>query len=306
MTTNNPPVSRRGVLIALIGTVIWAMTGVFIDYLLGHYPLAPLTLAFWRDLFASLALFALLALWRPRYLRISRRDLPFLFLFGSGILALFNALWTFSVKFNGGAVGTVLAYSSPAFIVLLAKPLLGEQLTPRRLVAVALSLTGCVLVSRAYSPDAWQVNPLGIAIGLASGIAFAIYTLTGRWGERRFPNPITMMPYGFLFAALTLGLLAITTAPPAGLFSLGTRWDGWGILALLAVGPTIGGYGLYAVSMRYLEASVAGLIASLEPAFTAVMALFVLGRWLDLEQWGGTALILAAVVIVQTSGKVKT
>ncbi len=300
MTDTPTTSSPRGVPIALVGTVIWASTGVFIDYLLGHYPLTPPVLAFWRDLFTATALFVLLALWRPRDIRVTRRQLPFLALFGFGILATFNALWTFSVKFNGGAVGTVLAYCSPAFTVLLARPLLKERLTPRRLIAVGLSLSGCVLVARAYSPDAWQVNPLGILVGLASGFAFSVYTLAGRWGGRQFPNPLTFTAYGFLFAAGSLGVLALLSSPaPAALLSLGTAWDGWGILALLAVGPTVGGYGLYSVSLRYLDASIASLIAALEPVFTALMAMIFLGRWMDEKQWLGTGLVLAAVVLVQ-------
>jgi drug/metabolite transporter (DMT)-like permease len=42
------------------------------------------------------------------------------------------------------------------------------------------------------------------------------------------------------------------------------------------------------------------LIASLEPALTAIMAIFVLGEWLDMYQWVGAGLILAAVVLGQT------
>jgi len=41
------------------------------------------------------------------------------------------------------------------------------------------------------------------------------------------------------------------------------------------------------------------LIASREPALTAIMALFVLGEWLDKYQWLGAGLILAAVVLAQ-------
>ena len=60
----------------------------------------------------------------PGLLKIGLRDLPFFAIYGSAGLALMNALWTYSVQFNGAAVATVLAYSAPAFTVLLAWPLL--------------------------------------------------------------------------------------------------------------------------------------------------------------------------------------
>jgi drug/metabolite transporter, DME family len=290
----------QGVLIGLVGTTFWATTGIFISYLLNHYNLQPLTLAFWRDLIVALGLLLGLRFVQPRALRITRRDVLFFLGYGFVGLAAFNGLWTFSVKYNGAAVATVLAYSSPAFIVLLARPTLGEPFTARKLIAVALSLTGCVLVVEAYKPETWQLNPIGIAVGLGTGLAFAVYSLAGRWSARRFSSPWTVTAYGFLFAAGGLALAHVLAQPPQAFFSLGQTWDGWGILAVLALVPTVAGFGLYTLSLRYLQASVAGLIASLEPALTAIMAIFLLGEWLDRFQWLGAGLILMAVALAQT------
>jgi drug/metabolite transporter, DME family len=63
--------------------------------------------------------------------------------------------------------------------------------------------------------------------------------------------------------------------------------------------PTILGYGLYTVSLRYLQASVAGLIATLEPVLTAIMAIIFLGEMLEPLQWLGALLIFGAIVTVQ-------
>ncbi|MBI3243839.1 MAG: EamA family transporter [Chloroflexi bacterium] len=285
----------KGILIALAGTTVWATTGIFISYLLKHYDLQPLTLAFWRDLIIALALLLILRLWQPQALKISRRDLPFFVVYGFFGLAIFNSLWTFSVQFNGAAVATVLAYSSPAFTVLLAWPVLKEAITSRKLVAVGLSLAGCVFVAKAYSAEAWQVNPVGILVGLGTGLAFAFYNLAGRWSGKRFVSPWTVTAYGFLFAAIGLSL----TQRPDTLFTM-KAWDGWTILIILAVGPSLMGFGFYTLSLRYLQASVASLIATLEPALTAIMAIFLLGETLNEKQWLGAALILAAVILVQT------
>lgn len=296
-TTTHSSHRRRGLLIALVGTTAWATTGVIISYLLAHYPIQPLTLAFWREVLMSTTLVAILAVTRRPALAITRRDLPFLAAYGLG-LGVFSALWTFSVKYNGAAVATVLVYSSPAFTVLLARPLLKEPITPRKLVAVLLSLSGSVLVARAYSAEAWVLNPLGILLGVATGVCFAGYSLAGRWSARHFTSSWTITAYGFVFAALAL----LVTQTPTAAFSLGDAWDGWAILAALAIGPSLIGFGLYNLSLRTLEASTAGLVASLEPALTAAMAMVALGERLAPEQLLGGGMILAAVVIVQTKG----
>ena len=79
-----------------------------------------------------------------------------------------------------------------------------------------------------------------------------------------------------------MGFLPGAVTRPADFLWLGQLWTGWGILLLLAVGPTLTGYGLYNVSLTLLPASVANLIVSLEPAFTAGIAYFLLGERLYL------------------------
>src|SRR5258708_26322602 len=197
---------NRGVWLALFVRRVWATQAIFISYLLENFKLQPLTLAFWRDFLVGVVLFVLLLIFQPAALRIRFKDVPFFIGYGFIGLAAFNGMWTYSGKYNGAAVATVLAYSSPAFTVLLAWPILKEALSARKLLAVGLSLFGCVLVAEAYSPTQWQLEPLGVGLGLTTGLAFAGYNLAGRWSARRFSRPWTGAVYGLLFSAFGLGL----------------------------------------------------------------------------------------------------
>ena len=163
-----------------------------------------------------------------------------------------------------------------------------------------------MLVSGAYSAALWALNPAGIVVGIASGLMFAAYSLFGKETSHRGVNPWTALAYTFgLAAVFFLGLLwlpvpalnALGSGPE--IFWLDGDLPGWGILALLAWGPTIGGYGLFTVSLGYLPASVASLIASLEPALTAVLAYAFLGERLTPAQLAGSALIVGAVVLLR-------
>jgi drug/metabolite transporter (DMT)-like permease len=306
---SQPPASSqltRGYLICITGTVIWSTTAIFIGYLIQTYQIPPLVLAFWRDLGVALALGLVFLFFHPSLLRLERRFIALMVLYGL-VLALFNSLWTASVALNGAAVSTVLAYSSAAYTALLAWRFFGETLTPAKIGAVVLSLTGCVLVSGAYDPAAWQVNLLGIVTGLLSGLAFASYSLMGKLSIRRNIPPWTVMLYAFGFAAvflLVFNWLPIqwNGQPSNGnLFWLGDAWLGWLVLLLLAIGPTIGGYGLYTVSLSYLPASVANLIATLEPAMTATWAFLLLGETLTVVQVLGSSLIILGVILLRLS-----
>jgi drug/metabolite transporter (DMT)-like permease len=184
----------RGYAIALAAAAILSTTAIFIRYLTQTYNLPALVLAFWRDGFVCLTLVPVLALIRPRLLRVGRTHLPYLLGYGF-LLATFNAVWTLSVALNGAAVATVLVYSSAGFTALLGRWILAEHLGWGKLLAVAVSLSGCVLVSGALDTSVWRGNVLGIATGVLSGLGYAIYSLMGRSASQRGLNPWTTVLY---------------------------------------------------------------------------------------------------------------
>jgi len=296
----------RGYTVAFISAVILSTTAIFIRYLTQTYHLPALVLAFWREVIVALTMLVALSLFKPALLRVERRHLHFLVLYGLA-LAIFNSLWTLSVSLNGAAVSTVLAYCSPAFTALLGWWLLKERLGWAKLLAVALCLGGCVLISGALNPAVWQVNLLGILTGILSGLFYAVYSLLGRSASQRGLNPWTTLVYTFGFAAVFMlafnlvgrGFLPGAIMQPADFLWLGNSWVGWGLLLLLAMGPTLAGYGLYNVSLTLLPSSVANLIVSLEPAFTAAIAYFLLGERLSWVQVGGSLMILSGVVFLR-------
>ena len=296
----------RGYTVALISAVILSTTAVFIRYLTQTYAIEPLVLAFWRALFVVLTLILALGLLKPALLRIPRTNLPYLVLYGL-ILAAFNSLWTLSVAENGAAVATVLVYCSAAFTALLGWWLLKERLDWGKIVAVILCLAGCVLVSGALNPSVWQTNLLGILAGVLSGLGYAVYSLMGRSASQRGLNPWTTLLYTFGFATAFLLLLNLfpgdfipgTASQPSDFFVLGKSVTGWGVLLLLAAGPTVMGFGLYNVALSLLPASIVNLILTTEPVFTAVLAIILLGERLTMPQLIGSLLIMSGVIFLR-------
>ena len=265
-----------------------------------------MVLAFWRDLIVALTLLFVLRMIRPGLLRVKRADLRYLILYGL-VLAIFNALWTLSVALNGAAISTVLAYCSAGFTALLGWWFLNERLDWAKIVAVTLSLGGCVLVSGALSPAAWISNLVGILTGILSGLLYAIYSLMGRSASQRDLNPWTTLLYTFGFAAVFLLFFNLVPGDflpgkaihATDLLWLGNSLAGWGILFLLAAGPTLTGFGTYNISLSYLPSSIANLIVSLEPAITAVLAYILFGELLNSIQIFGSLMILTAVIFLR-------
>jgi drug/metabolite transporter, DME family len=293
----------KGYLIAMIGIIIWSTTGVFIGYLVTNYNMPALSLAFWRNLLVCVALIPALFLFRPSLLHIRVSQIRFYVFYGL-LLAVFNSIWVLSVKANGAAVATVLAYSSAGFTAILALWLFKETLGLPKMIAVFLSLIGCVMVSNAYSREVWKLNPLGISTGLLSGLFFAGYTLFGKETAQRNINAWTAMLYSFAFGSVFVMIFNLFPILPGATGSFTALLpdlpvNGWLILIFLSFVPTLLGFGLYNLSMHYLPASITNLLATSEPVLTAVEAYIFLNEHLTVLQITGSMIILLAVLIVQ-------
>jgi len=305
MTKQAVPI--RGYVIAFMSTALWSASAVFISYLTTRFGMPPMPLAFWRDLLATCILGAVLAIFARPLLRLDRRHVRFFLLYGL-VLAFMNILWTISISLNGAALATLLLYLSPALTAVMGWRFFDEPLTAPTIVAIALSLIGCVFASGAYNASVWQVNPMGIISGLGTGLVFSVYSLLGKASSRKGVNPWTATLYTF---AIGSGLLLLLQRPGT-LFWLSRPlsagpggWReavlGWGTILLLAIGPTLGAYGLYTVSLSYLPTSTANLILTLEPAMTALLAFFFLGERLTTPQLAGGGVVLIGVYLLRLS-----
>jgi drug/metabolite transporter (DMT)-like permease len=296
----------RGYLICLSAVALWSTTAIIIGYLIQTFQMPPLLLAFWRDGIVFLFLIMVFSIFNRSRLNPGSQQRRFFILYGF-ILSAFNAIWTVSVALNGAAVSTVLAYSAPAFTVLLAHWIFKEELTRAKALAVILSLGGCFLISGAYNPQLWGLNPIGIITGLLSGLLFAAYNLMGKASSERAIYPWTAMLFSFGIAALFLFLYIQLPLPwPQGISSsnllwLDGEWVGWLALIVLAVGPTAGGFGLYIVSLSYLPVGIASLIATIEPVITAGLAYMLLGERFTIPQLIGGVLIVMGVVLLRVN-----
>ena len=308
ITQTSSSTFSRGYGIALIATVLWSTTGPLISYLSKTYALPSLVLAFWRDLFVSFGMVAGLLLFSSARFQLDRVHWKFMVFYGF-TLAVFNSMWTFSVQYNGAAVATVLAFSSPAMTAILSRLIFREKFNQVKILSIVLSLLGTVLVSGAHDTSIWRLNPLGIIFGLLTGLFFAVYNLEGKHASDTSIDSWTALLYSFAVAALFLFFFNLGSDAMFGkpllseMLWLGDSTVAWGILFFLGVAPTLGGFGLYTLSLRYLAPTVANLIATLEPALTAIWAYLLLNEQLNAVQWLGNFLGFTGVILLRWGEK---
>ena len=296
--------TSRGYPIAIFAMFVWSFTGIFIRYLTDVFVMPALVIAVWRDALVAVTLVIIFLVLNRSLLKVEKRHISFLIVYGF-ILSLYNMVWTLSVKFNGAAVSTVLVYGSPAVTAMLERWLFTERIKLHQYIAIAISIVGVAFVADVFNPRVWELNFTGLIVGILSGLGMSAFSLMGRETAKRDINTWTALLYSFAIAAFFLLFYDMFSSgtPLSGFVDrmlwLGDSAKGWGLLILLAVGPTLGGYGLYTLSLRYLQATVSNLIATLEPPVTTVEAYILLGERLTLPQIFGSVLILGSVILLR-------
>jgi drug/metabolite transporter, DME family len=298
------PTVTSGYLLVLLAAALWATIGVIYRYLSGTLGLPPLVLAAARAGLGGLVLLAGLALFRRPWLRLDRGALALTLAYGVLGIAVFYATYVYAVVTAGVAVASVLLYTAPAWVALVAWRFLGEKPGRVHILALACTLAGAALVaglgSRAGS--AARLSLPGILWGLASGLTYAVWSVFNSVGVRRV-SPWTFQCYGMLVGGAVLLAVLLAMQPPAPLAAAATASSGspaaLGWLVLLAAGPTVGASIAYSSGVRRVPVSIASVVATLEPVLAAVLAAVVLGERLSPLQVAGGGLILLAVWLLR-------
>ena len=295
------PSRRTGLILCTIAAVVWAGTAPGIKYLLDVYHVPGVTLAFWRDVFVTIAVMGILLVRNRAALRVSRADFTPLALLGVVSIGIYHALWIWSVSLNGAAIAVVLIYLFPTFVTIGARFMFGEQLRTVQVVGLLLSLIGMGLLVKLYDPEQIKLNWLGIVVGLTTAVLQAFYVLYTQKAVRTV-NPWASL--GITMATGSLTLLAMLIAAPLvvgqaaapGIFAVGDL-TAWLILLALAIGPTLGGYALFNLSLQHIPASTGGLILVLEAPVASAIAILFLGEQLMALQYMGMALIFVSILL---------
>jgi drug/metabolite transporter (DMT)-like permease len=259
-----------------------------------------------RNAGAAIVLLLVLLATRPAALRITRSQIPFLVLYGVLAFAVTQFLFFFTISRLPVGIGTLLAFLAPVVVTLWLRIVAKRATGPRVWLALALTLAGLALVA-----EVWRglvLDPLGLVAGLGTAVALASYWLLGEEGNRR-RDALSLTFWG-----VTVATIAWSAVQPWWTFP-------WAVLAepttpLGAAGPTttIGAFMVWNVLMgtlapfllvlgalRRIGSQRAGIIGTTEPVWAVVLAFALLGEALAPVQLTGAAIVLAAILLAESS-----
>lgn len=231
---------------------------------------------------------------RPRGHRHNGRDLVRWVLAGA-CMAAYQAAYFTAVTLAGIAVAALVAIcSAPLVIAALAPPTLGEALGARVRAALALGVLGTALLVAVPGsrPDLSARFVAGVGLALGAGLAYALYVLVTKQALAR-TAPLALTAATFTAGAVLITPALLWTDAPLRQLALGWPW-----LLYLGGVATAGAYALYALGLRGVPASVAGIVTLTEPLTATLLGVLVFGERLGPGGIAGAALLGAALALI--------
>lgn len=284
MSTGNEagtPEASKGRMCVLVAALLWSSGGVITKLLL-EMGLGPSTIAFYRSLFAGLALLPFV---RPARWIVRPVMVPCAVIFGAMI-----GLYIGAIQATTAANAILLQCTSTFWTVPLSAWILRERPDRRSLMGIALTsvgIIGILLYGYVGKPGEW----VGIVYGLGSGVCYAIVVI-GLRGLRGL-DPLWLSAFNNLVGALALGAGMLVWSGPIAVPSMPQ------MLALLAFGVLQMAipYALFARGLREIGAPEAGLISLLEPVLNPVWVVLIHHERPAPATIVGGAFLLAGVLV---------
>lgn len=291
------PVVLTGFLFAIGAGAFWGTTGPLSTALYAQG--SRLTdVGFWRVLVATLG-FALygVIVWRDLF-RVDRTALILVMLGGGALVAVFEVAFQYAIAGVGVASAVALLYTAPVMVAFLARPLLGEVLTPARLlmalvvmIGVGMTVNGAEIEGTIEAAAGGLGRVGGIVGGLLAAASFAGSTLMARYAVPRYGSRRVLfleLVGGVLILAVFLPLTGRVPVPP-------TTVAGWVYVMALGAGAVLAANFLFFAAARRIDAAPTAIGASIEPVVGALLALVLFGQNLTPAGWTGLFMVVGGV-----------
>jgi drug/metabolite transporter (DMT)-like permease len=244
---------RQARLSLVLAAVLWSLAGIFIKFL----PLPPLTIVFYRSLFASLffVFFIRKSIAVPRVALLV------------AILAYTAAISAFvsANKITTAANAIALQYTAPMFVFVIVHFLFGEKITRTSWLWLGLGMLGIAVIG---ADSVGQPDAAGVMIALLSGLLFSIYMVSLRFLKDFNPGTLTFL--NNLVCCLIL-------LPLVGSELSLSLQEGW-IVALMGVVQLGIPYWLFSKGLEQVSVQEASLIVLIEPVLNPLWVALIVGE----------------------------
>lgn len=286
-----------GAILVLIGSIFFSTKAVIVK-LAYQYEVDSVSLLALRMLF-SLPVFLVVGWWNYRQrpavkpiLKVHWWKVVILGICGYYLASLLD-FW--GLQYITASLERVGLFIYPTIVLLLSALFLKKRIQLRQVLALSITYLGIGIAFWTSLQDDQQVDIVrgGILVFSAAAV-FAVYVV----GSGELLRPIGTKIYNSL--AMTSAAFAILTHHyfVNGLELTGFHPHVYQYAMLLALVGTVIPSFMVAEGIRLIGANNSGLISSIGPISTIVLAYLFLGETLSILQWLGTLLVIGGVLLI--------
>ncbi|MFD2445114.1 DMT family transporter [Bacillus sp. CGMCC 1.16607] len=290
----------KGIALVLTGAALWGISGTVAQFLFHKQGFSPEWLVVIRLLLSGILLLGLASstekqkvwgIWK------NKRDVCGLLLFS--ILGLLAVQYTYfaAIESSNAATATVIQYLAPVLISCYLAVKFKRIPSSKELLAVLLAILGTYLLVTRGNIQSLSISGWALFWGLSSAVALAFYTLQphnllAKWGSS------VVIGWGMLIGGVSFSFIH----PP---WSFQGQWslNSYFAVAFIVIFGTLIAFYCYLESLKYISASEASILASIEPLSATLLSVIWLKVTFGLEEWLGTLCIISTIVILSLAKK---
>jgi len=195
---------------------------------------------------------------------------------------------------------TLLSTTIPVFTLFVSILLGYDQLSPRRLVGIALAASGVVYLINPARADLSAQTTVGNLLIVSNSLLYAAYIVLSKDLFER---------YGALNVITWIFLVGSLVTIPVGIYSLQAENIGaismgvWLTIAFIIIFPTVGAYYLNAWALTKVAPSTVAIYIYLQPLIAFGFAPLLLGEKWNSRTIIAAVLIFAGVAVVTKRGR---
>ena len=276
---------NRANFLILIAVVFWGASYIFTKIGLGSF--GVFNLIAMRFILA----FVISALTLRKYIVAERKILIYSAGLGSILFLAFTTM-TLALKYTTASNAGFLIGSLVIIIPIISFFIFKEKIEGKFIVGSLMALVGIGLITL---DDELSVN-LGDILALLCATLFALHVvLTGKLTKK-----VNSISLGVFQLGVVAGMSLLTSIVTGG-FNIPSSKNLWFIILFLSIICTAFGYIVQTVAQQEASPVMTGLILSLEPLFSAVLAYFILGEIMSVRALTGSGILLSSIILVQSS-----
>lgn len=280
----------------VLSGIFWGSVGVFVRYLKAM-EMDSFTIVESRVVVAVAILAIWLLIYDRKLFRIRVKDL-WIFCAAS-LFGMFGINLAYNEAINriSLSMAAVLLSLSPVYVLIMAAMFFGEKVTKKKLLCVILAVSGCVLVSGVFEQSAgMRLDSLGILLGAIAGFCYALYSIFSKIAMEREYHGFTITFYCLLVIAVIL--IPLTDWNQITTFVCERPLQHGCFVLVHALITSALPYILYTVSIQYMEAGKASILAAGEPVAAMIMGVVFFDEKPTIFALLGLAVTLVALTVL--------